>query len=432
MSKITIFWAIVIFLSASIFRLTALDLIEFKTDQANIVLKMEQFYLHPKFFVAGPKTSFYAQNFPLNYYILAAISAPSRDPMVFSGIIALINVLACVLFYLMVRLFYGNFTAVVAALLLSLSPWAILYSRQIWTPDLIIPLTLPFFYFLHRLILKKDQKAILWTALFALLLLQWHPTGMLLSLVAFLTIVVLGVKVNLKYLFLGLLLGLIPAVPYFVHEVTLNCPDCPAYLSYLQKTGEERKFSPEVFFQPLQMVNGLSTTEFLGEDSENFYQSQPFLKILNIIFILSSMILFTGIAFIKKERKYLFLLLIVFLALTLTFISKSPPNSYYQLVIAIPIIILYALAIRFIYNRYKFIGLTVLAVILTANVMYIISYGNFLNQKQFIEGPYGPIYRWTLKELAPLPDSNLAKYQVLFDYFNGLNPQFSHTYRDEY
>lgn len=430
MNRTTV-WVIIIFLAAAIFRLTALDLIEFKTDQANIVLKMEQFYQHPKFFVAGPKTSFFAQNFPLNYYILALISAPSRDPQILTFIIALINVIACVGFYLMMRTFYDNFTAVVAALLLSFSPWAILYSRQIWTPDLIIPLTIPFFYFLHKLILDKTPKATLGATFFALIILQWHPTGMLLGFVGLLTIVMLKVKINIKYLLFGLILGLIPAMPYFVHEVTRNCPDCPAYLSYFQKTGEERKFSLEVFIQPLQIINGLSTMQFLGTDIEDFYQSEPLLRPVNIIFILLSPVLFISIKYIRQNRRFLFLGLVVILTLIFNFISRSPPYSYYLLTAAIPIIILYALAIRY----HKVFGLVVLTTILASNIFFLVSFTNFLNKKEYINGTYGPIYRWTTNKLSDELESthsNKDKYQILFDYFNNLNPQHSNTYKDEY
>lgn len=435
----TAVWIIIILIAASAFRLTALDLIEFKTDQANIVLKMEQFYSHPRFFMFGPKTSIPAQNFPLDYYVLAAVSIFSRDPLFFAGIIALINVIAIIPFYLIVKNYYGNFTAVVSALLLSLSPWTILYSRQIWTPDLIIPLTIPLFYFLHKLILGKDQKAILGTAASSLIMLQWHPTGVLLATAVCLTLILLRVKINIKYLIFGLILGLIPALPYFVYEITSNplCPDCTGYMSYVTEVQNDRKLSQEFFTQPFQMINGLAVIQFLGESGVDFYQYQPFLKLLNIIFIISSGILFIAVYFVLKERRFLFLLLLTLLVSILLFITRSSPYDYYQLVIALPVVVLYALSIRYIYSYSKAVGLIILAVILTSNILYIYSFDSFLNQKEDIEGAYGPIYRSTLRRLSNklestknFANSNLNKYQILFDYFNDLNPAFKSNYQD--
>ena len=135
-----LFWVIIIFIAASIFRLSFLDLIEFKLDEARDVYEMERFWSDPYFIQRGTIQSTGIYNPPLWYYFLAIISWPSRDPQYLSFMIALINCVGVAGFYWVIQRFYGQFVGVSAGLLMAFSPWAILFSRKIWAPDMILPL----------------------------------------------------------------------------------------------------------------------------------------------------------------------------------------------------------------------------------------------------------------------------------------------------
>jgi hypothetical protein len=64
----------------------------------------------------------------------------SRDPRVVTGFLGVLAVLATGAFYLLLRRFLGRAAAFGAALLFALNPQAILYSRKLFTADLIPPL----------------------------------------------------------------------------------------------------------------------------------------------------------------------------------------------------------------------------------------------------------------------------------------------------
>src|SRR3989344_2039586 len=106
------YWIIIIALSASLFRLPFMDLSEFKTDQAYMVYKMAQFWDNPEFYFVASKNSAGVHNFPLIYYVFILLTAPARDPLVLTTIIAAINVISIVFLYLFIRKYYGNFVAV--------------------------------------------------------------------------------------------------------------------------------------------------------------------------------------------------------------------------------------------------------------------------------------------------------------------------------
>ncbi len=432
------YWVIVIALSASLFRLTFIDLTEFKTDQAYMVYKMAEFHSSPEFFLVGSKNSAGAHNFPLIYYVFALLTLPSRDPLVLTFIIALVNVVAIVFFYLMVRKFYGNFVAVTSALLLSFSPWHILYSRQIWTLDLVVPLTIPFYYFMHKAILDKDGKAIWGVALFGLLLFQWHATGIFLFVTSFLVYLILRFRLSLKHLVLGILLGLIPTIPFFIYQATRSpfCLDCSAYLANQQES--QRDFSEVFFSQLFQMTNGLAIKEFMGQDWATFTSGFPLVNLFNFINLLFFFLPFLGIFYILKfKRESSFLILYLLIAPLLLFFMRVNPYGYYELVIVPVVFVVYGLAFKFLYERSKALSVAVLSIIILGNIVFELSFTKFLNDKELIYGQYGPIYRYTdslIKEELLGQENNknseLLRAKAMFDYHNDLNPEFKQLYED--
>ena len=289
-------WVTIIFICAATFRLTALDLIEFKLDEARDVYEMERFWQNPHILERGTIQSTGVYNPPLWYLLLAVISAPSRDPQYLSFMIALINCLAVAGFYLVIKKFYGSRiksgmtkgewfgVAEAAGLLLAFSPWSILMSRKIWAPDMVLPLLVPFLYCLFKIVIPRSEatsESLLkesrlphpakggvrndtwgwaWFGLILSLslLAQLHASGVFLIIA---TVIVLffsyvipakagiqsmesrskvdpvlrrddKLKLNFKFALFGLFLGLIPLLPYINYQIRTGCEDCRNYSAY--------------------------------------------------------------------------------------------------------------------------------------------------------------------------------------------------------
>lgn len=395
-------WMVVIFLSAAAFRLSYMDLIEFKVDEARDVFEMAKFFKDPYFIFQGTIQSTGVYNPPLWYYILVLISLPSRDPQYISMMIALINCIAVVGFYFMMRRWYGNAASVIAALFLAFSPWAILFSRKIWAPDLIIPLVVPLLYFLHRFYIDQDKKSIVWVVVFAGLLIQLHASGIFLAAAIAITIILTRKKINLANGGLGLALASIPLLPYVVYQIANGCPGCQAFVNYQQ---EAKLFDANALLRPFQFINGSSFDIVLGGDYVNFSSDYPVVTFLGIVFLLEIVFGFVGMILIaSKERRLLFLAYIVGVVMLAYLLTKTPARIYYFLIVAPIMFLLYSRALFIVFSglKSKFVlgAVGSAAVLIVAmNIIFENSFYSFLNQTQVVMGDYGPVFKVT-KQLA--------------------------------
>lgn len=392
----------VIFLIAAFFRIFNLDLIEFKYDEAYTVFELNQFFAQPYLMQVGPPQSTGVYNPPLFNYIMIVISLFSRDPQFLSFVIALINTIFIVIFYLVVKKFYGQITSLFVSLLYALSPWSIIFSRKIWIPDLLQPLIILFIYFFHLLILEKREKAVLPLFFILVLLPQMHASGLFFLVATFILLLIFKIKINYHKAFLGIGLGLIPAIPYLIRQLTSKpfCIDCAAFFNY-QETA--RYFDLQNFIRPLQFLGGNNFQVLLGHDYTLFLETLPFNSLITIIFYLELFLPLGGVLYIIfYKRQHLFLLFYPLIIPLFYFLSKTPSYMHYFIILNPFIILLAALSFGFLWNYFKkfnirFFIASGFGIILIANLVFNISFNNFLSYKQNIAGDYGPVFPLTKK-----------------------------------
>lgn len=421
--KKPIVWVAIIFLLSSIFRLFNLDLMEFKSDEATTIYQTVQFFDRPHLIQRGLISGTGVHNFPLFSYLMIGFATLSQDPQILSWIIALINSLLVSAFFLLVKKYYSFLTAFFAASLLTLSPWGVIFSRKIWAQDLIFLFLIPFFWLLHELILRKNAKVILPLFLLLTLLVQLHGSGLFLLAVTILTLLILRVKVNFKSAVLGILIGLIPTIPYIFFQINSypQCPDCEAFLKYQQSF---RTFDFYNFFRPFQIISGLGYHFVLGKSYADFIVTHPLVNLLKYIFASGFLVILTGILLvIIKKRGYLYLV-IYFVAIPfLYFITQTQAFMHYFVIIIPVSILLFAITLNIAYSflRSKFLKISIIAyflIFLSSNITFLIFFYNFLANKKQIEGDYGPIYSLTKsfieKETSDYKD--LSYYRQLKSY----------------
>lgn len=411
------FWAAVIFLTAAYLRLFRLDLIEFKFDEAFTVFQMTNFYAHPYLPQTGPPQSTGVYNPPLFNFLMIFISVVSKSPQFLSFVIAFINTIFVAVFYLVIRKFYGNITAVFTAFLIALSPWGIIFSRKIWIPDLIFPFMVVFLYFFLQLTTRKSTKAILPLFVILALLVQMHASGLFFTVATILVLIILREKVSWKQALKGFCLGLIPAIPYFIRELSSTpfCTDCVAFWSY---QAVPKSFDFNVFVRPLQLTGGLNFEALLGNDYKSFLAGSGFLRIVNSLFLSQIVIFLAGVILIVgRERKQLFLLLYPILVTALYFLTRTPSYMHYFAILVPLIALLGGWSFGFVWSQSKSkwtkasTCLVFVAVIVT-NAVFVYSFNNFLFAKQIINGDYGPVFPVTEK----LINESLAGYLMLPNY----------------
>lgn len=421
--KKTTVWVIVIFILSSIFRLSNLNLIEFKSDEATTVYQTVRFFEQPYLIERGLISGIGVYNFPFFNYLMIALAVWSRDPQFLSWIIALINSLLVSVFFLFVKKYYGFITAFFASLLLAFSPWGIIFSRKIWAQDLIFLFFIPILWLLHEIILKKNTKVIFPMFLLLTLLVQLHSSGLFLLIITVLILLILCVRFSFKSAAAGVLVGLIPAIPYFLFQINSlpMCPDCEAFLKYKNSI---RIFDFNNFLRPFQIISGLGYHFVLGRAYNDFISAYPLVNQLKYIFTLGFFGIITGIIFvIFKERKYLFLV-ISFVSVPLLYLITKTPAYMHYFVITLPVsILLFAILINAIYSyvqsKYlKMMAVALFSIFIAANILFNYFFNNFLELKKGTEGDYGPIYSLTKSSIEKEIEEykSLSYYQELQTY----------------
>lgn len=392
-------WVVIFFLLSSIFRLSNLNLIEFKSDEATTVYQIVQFFDQPYLIQRGLISGTGVYNFPLFSYLMIGLGIWSQDPQFLSGIIALINSLLVGIFFLFVKRYYDFITALVASLLLAFSPWAILFSRKIWAQDLIFLFLIPVLYLLHELILKKNTKVVLPLFLLLVLLAQLHGSGLFILAITIVVLLILRIRVDPKKAILGALIGLIPILPYLIFQINSNpaCPDCEAFVKYQQSV---RSFDSLNFLRPFQIISGLGFHFVLGRSYVDFIATYPQVDQFKYIFATAIPVTLAGMLLIIKERKYLYLV-IYFVAIPfLYFITKTQSYMHYFVMIIPVSILLFAKAVTsaFTTAHIKFLKASIIVyflIFLISNIIFTTYFYNFIGSKKDIEGDYGPVYSLT-------------------------------------
>lgn len=415
--KKTFWMAIAIFCLSAFFRIFFLDLIEFKYDEAYTVFELEKFFTRPYLMQVGPPQSTGVYNPPLFNYIMILLSLFSRHPQYLSFLIALINSVFVVIFYLVVKKFYSPITALVAGLLLATSPWSILFSRKIWIPDLLVPFTILAIYFLHKLIVEKKIKFTLPLFTTLALLPQMHASGGFFLLTTIIIFIFLKVKIDIKKAFSGFVLGLVPAIPYFWRQLTSNpfCVDCQAFLSY-QETAKAFDFM--VFLRPFEFINGLNFAVVLGGDYQLFWQTFSLSSVAGVIFLLGTSLPLIGIySLIRSKNPMFYMGMYIAIMPLLYFLTRTPSYMHYFVIISPFVFLTAAFGLRYLKNIIPskiglVLGGTILLTILATNFLFEAHFYNFLGDKKIIKGEYGPIF--PLSE--QFTKENLQVYQLLPDY----------------
>ncbi len=396
-------WLLFIFvvLVASLFRLTNLELIEFKADEAlNLFLASRPLFGHP-FPPGGTVSSVGILNPPLLNYLLFPLTFISLDPKIISFFIGLINALTVGFFFLLINRYYDRLTALIASLLLALSPWAILFSRKIWTQNLLLPFFVVFLFSFHKIILEK--KPVYWVLYVAtsLYLIQLHQTIIIFLLLLNGFLVFKRIKFPLNYIALGFGLGILPALPYFAYIFNRFQADPTAILVAKERFGQG--YFPLIFFRPLQILSQGNFHFVIGDDMVVFARDFSLAYHLRRLFYLEYLLLPIGIIIYWQNYPKLRPLVYASLCLPLAyFLLHFEPFIHYFLIL-IPLLFLFlasvfTFSLRFPQVLVKSIALVILLALVITSFIFNFSFYRLLNQEKALAGDYGTAFVVTEKE----------------------------------
>jgi len=215
---------VLVLLLAAWVRFGRLDLAEFKGDQAaNHRLVLQTLAGHPP--AVGIMSSRGVENFALFIYVLAIPAIINSSPLFLTGVVAAFGVAAVYVAYRLGAACFGKTVGMTAAGLFAASPWAVLFSRSIWTQNLLAPFVASLFFFLVKMRRKpRPWHPAVVLALFAVVI-QLHFSAFALFLVLPFA-VRWGWKKQLRRGWLaGAVIALCLVLPYVIHDASQGFAD---------------------------------------------------------------------------------------------------------------------------------------------------------------------------------------------------------------
>ncbi|MBU0702318.1 MAG: glycosyltransferase family 39 protein [Chloroflexi bacterium] len=266
-----------ILLLAAGLRLTRLDLIEFKYDEATWARSALAIVHEGRFPALGMVSSLGPYHPPLMSYILALPFALSRDPRLAAGWIALLGVAAVGLTWWVGRTYFGRRVGLLAALLFAACPWAVIHSRKIWTQSR-AALTLLFIAAALALVTRRKHWA-LTGALAALgLLISIHLGGLAFVFVLLLLALLFRRSIRPLPLLAGLALLALILSPYLLYEVRHDWPNLRGLTNL---AGQEATLDLQAPRMAAMIVGGYHLQDLAGERFSDFLASIPNLRWLD-------------------------------------------------------------------------------------------------------------------------------------------------------
>jgi len=285
---------LLIVLVAAYFRLASLNLAEFKGDEAGTSIVLKALLQQGKIPLVGPPLSTGGFSGPIYYYILAIPFLISTNPIVASAFIAGLNIVGVVLTFRFAREFFNEKIALIATALTAVSPFAILFSRKIWNPDLIFPFTVILFYCLYSFVIKAKSRYLIPVFVAYAIILQIHPVTLFLAPAILLFLWKFRPQIRLKHLLIGATLFLILFAPFVYGECTSGFSDGGSFASTLKDFTLDN-VNPSVIGLLSADTSGTGFDYILGSSAPSFFAS---IFNVNNFFVVENLCLYLGLALV--------------------------------------------------------------------------------------------------------------------------------------
>lgn len=206
-------------------RLSHLDLIEFKADEAVAAHLALQFVKGGELPSAGLMSSVGVTNPPLFIYLLIPMFWLTTNVVAVSAMIAVLGCAAVGVTWWFTRRYVGVWAAVVAAAMFASGPWPVIYSRKIWAQDFMPLLATGLVWALLALVCGGRRRAVFWVVLLPLAMVQIHFSGLAVVAAVAVLLVVLRPRMDWRWAVAGAVVAVVMLVPYMRLQAQNNWED---------------------------------------------------------------------------------------------------------------------------------------------------------------------------------------------------------------
>jgi hypothetical protein len=211
---------------AGLLRLVLPGLTEFKYSEARLATLALEITREGRLPLIGVPSSAGFDHSPLSVYLYVPAFLFTTNPIPATLYGGLVNVAAVALCWWLVRRWPGGGTraALIAALLLAVNPWAVVFSRKIWQVAFVPILSLGCLGFVVAVFVEGRRWALAWALAAYAVLAQIHPSAVALAPAWLLWLIVFRRRVWLPALLAGIGLGVVTALPFIVHQIQAGWP----------------------------------------------------------------------------------------------------------------------------------------------------------------------------------------------------------------
>jgi 4-amino-4-deoxy-L-arabinose transferase-like glycosyltransferase len=214
--RVEILLLLLIVVLAATLRMGWPGLTEFKADEARLTTLALELADGSHFPVQGISSSVGIPNFPMSVWLYALPLFLWQHVLAPTFLTGLLNTLAVVGCYWLVRRYWGQEAALVAALLFAASPWAIQHSRKIWAQNL-LPFWVMAWAVSGALAFVESRRRFIVVHLFCLAVVaQIHFAGFALVPATLLLMLIFRRRVAWRLVFVGSALALLTALPFAI------------------------------------------------------------------------------------------------------------------------------------------------------------------------------------------------------------------------
>ena len=230
-----------VLLLAAYLRLNHLEWTEFKLDEAHLSQLAYDMARHGIIPLSGIGSSVGIVNPPLAAWLLAIPYALSSSPIVATGFIALLNVVAVALCYTFSRRMFAPLgepawlAALIAALLFAVAPWAVIHSRKVWAQDLLSPFVLLYVWFGYRAFVQRKAWSLIGHGVALAALIQIHYSAVWLIPVSVVWLIAFVRRVRLVPLIVTALIGAVAFAPFLIADGLRGWPNVTRLLDMAQQ-----------------------------------------------------------------------------------------------------------------------------------------------------------------------------------------------------
>jgi 4-amino-4-deoxy-L-arabinose transferase-like glycosyltransferase len=274
-----------ILLLAAVLRMGQPGLVEFKRDEALLLSRALDVAQGQQFHLRGISSSVGFPNTPMSVWFFALpllVWDHVYAGILFTGILNTAAVLGC---WWLVRRYWGPTSALAAALLFAVSPWAVFHSQKIWAQNLLVPLVMV--WAITAALAFVERKA--WTIILHLLSLaiaiQVHFAAVALVPASIIYLIVFRRRVSWRLVILGGFLALLTAIP-FAYYLFFGSNASLSASGTLSTSGFFRSFDLSAWRYIWLLTTGREIHALAGPTAfETFLATVPDLTVVHLLWI---------------------------------------------------------------------------------------------------------------------------------------------------